>query len=159
MRNRWCISRTTLDLLIMVLLFGSLWGLLEATLGGFFHLIHLPQKGAIMAGIGMSVMAAFVATSSKPRWAIGLGVVAASFKALDGLILHVPLYAPMVMNPALAIVMEALVFGVAASFFLRVLPNRTSALLACGVTTGFLSIALYALTASLLGLGKWHGQS
>ncbi len=155
MRNRLPISRTTLNSLMMVLVFGSLWGLLEATLGGFLHLIHLPQKGAIMAGIGMAVMAAFVATSRKPAWVIGVGVVAASFKALDGIILHVPLSAPMVMNPALAIVMESLVFGVAASFLFRVLQNRTSALIACGATTGFLSIALYALTASLVGLGKW----
>ncbi len=155
MWNRLPTSRTTLDLLILVLLFGSLWGLVEATLGGYLHLIHLPQKGALMAGIGMSVMAAFVATSRKPGWVVGLGLVAASFKALDGLILNVPLYAPMVMNPALAIAMEALVFGVAASFFLRVWQKRTLALLACSVTTGFLSIALYGLTASLLGMGKW----
>jgi hypothetical protein len=108
-----------------------------------------------MAGVGMSVMAAFVATSRKPVWVVGIGLVAAAFKALDGLILGVPLYAPMVVNPALAIVTESLVFGVAASFFLRVWQKRTSALVACGVTTGFLSIAVYALTASLLGLGKW----
>jgi hypothetical protein len=155
MRNRLPSSRMTLDSLIIVLVFGSLWGFLEATLGGSLNLIHLPQKGAIMAGIGMSVMAAFVATSRKPGWVIGVGFVAASFKALDALILHVPLSAPMVMNPALAIVIEVLAFGVAASFLFRVVQNRNSALIACGVTTGFLSIALYALTASLLGLGKW----
>ncbi len=155
MWNRLSTSRTKLDLLILVLLFGSLWGLAEATLGGYLHLIHLPQKGAIMAGLGMAIMAAFIATSRKPGWVVALGVVAASFKALDGLIFHVPLSSPMVMNPALAIVTEALVFGVAASFFLRVWQKRTLSLVACGVTTGFLSIALYALTASLLGLGKW----
>ncbi len=155
MRSRLGISRTTLNLVILVLLFGSLWGLLEATLGGFLHLIHFPQKGAIMAGIGMSVMAAFIATAPKPRWVIGLGLVAASFKVLAGLIAHVPLYAPMVVNPALAILIEALVFGVVASFFLRVLPKRTPALIACGAVTGFLSIALYVTIASLLGLGQW----
>ena len=33
--------------LIGVVVFGSIWGLVEATLGGFLHLIHFPYKGAI----------------------------------------------------------------------------------------------------------------
>ena len=36
-------------LIIGILVFGSIWGLLEATLGGFLHMIIFPNKGAIMA--------------------------------------------------------------------------------------------------------------
>ena len=43
-------------LIIGILVFGSIWGILEATLGGFLHLIIFPNKGAIMAGIGVAIM-------------------------------------------------------------------------------------------------------
>lgn len=35
-------------LVIGILVFGSIWGFLEATLGGFLHMIIFPNKGAIM---------------------------------------------------------------------------------------------------------------
>ena len=47
----------TAQILVGILLFGSIWGLLEATLGGFLHLVIFPNKGAIMSGIGIAIMA------------------------------------------------------------------------------------------------------
>jgi len=55
-------SSTPKSFIIVVLLFGSLWGVLEATLGGALHLLHLPFKGQVMANIGFFIMAAVVAT-------------------------------------------------------------------------------------------------
>ena len=40
-----------IHLIIGVLVFGSIWGFLEATLGGYLHMIIFPNKGAIMAGL------------------------------------------------------------------------------------------------------------
>ena len=48
-------------LIIGILVFGSIWGVLEATLGGFLHLIIFPNKGAIMAGIGVAIMSSALA--------------------------------------------------------------------------------------------------
>ena len=49
-------QRDLTRLIVGVAVFGSIWGLLEATLGGFLHLIIFPNKGAIMAGIGMAII-------------------------------------------------------------------------------------------------------
>jgi len=48
--------RGLVQLIIAILVFGSIWGFLEATLGGFLHMIIFPNKGAIMGGIGMAIM-------------------------------------------------------------------------------------------------------
>ena len=49
-----------LRVVIGILVFGSIWGLVEATLGGALHLVHFAYKGVITGGIGMAIMAAFV---------------------------------------------------------------------------------------------------
>ncbi len=67
-------------LVIGALVFGSIWGFLEATLGGFLNLIIFPNKGAIMGGIGMAIMGAALAIYRKPAMLPGIGIVAASFK-------------------------------------------------------------------------------
>ena len=69
-------------LIIGILVFGSIWGLLEATLGGFLHMIIFPNKGAIMSGIGVAIMASALAVYRKPAMLPGMGIVAASFKLL-----------------------------------------------------------------------------
>jgi len=48
-------------IVIGILVFGSIWGFLEATLGGFLHMIIFPNKGAIMGGIGVAIMASALA--------------------------------------------------------------------------------------------------
>jgi len=47
-------SGSFLRVVIGILVFGSVWGLVEATLGGALHLIHFTYKGAITGGIGMA---------------------------------------------------------------------------------------------------------
>ena len=77
-------------ILIGILVFGSIWGFFEATLGGFLHMIIFPNKGAIMGGIGVALMASALAIYKKPGMLLGIGIVAASFKLLDVLILSLP---------------------------------------------------------------------
>ena len=61
--NRQDKRRGVVSLIIGILVFGSIWGFLEATLGGFLHLIIFPNKGAIMAGIGVPIVGGQVCTS------------------------------------------------------------------------------------------------
>jgi hypothetical protein len=100
----------SLDILIGIAVFGSLWGALEATLGGLLHLIHFPYTGAIMANVGFTIMAAAVAIYGRPSLPLGTGLVAASFKLLDVLLLSLSPFAQAVVNPAVAIILEALAF-------------------------------------------------
>jgi hypothetical protein len=109
-----------------VIFFGSLWGALEATVGAALHLTHFPYKGAIMANVGFFVMAAAARRShprvegqpprrrfhagSPERQLPFIGLVAALFKVMDAFILGVPVWDRMVLNPAIAIIAEALCF-------------------------------------------------
>ncbi len=100
----------TLAIALTVIVIGSVWGFSEMTLGGFLHIIHFPQTGAIMGGLAISFMAIFVTVTGKPSLVPILGVIAASFKPFDAIIFGVPVLSPYVINPAIAIVMEALAF-------------------------------------------------
>ena len=142
-------------LVIGILVFGSVWGLVEATLGGALHLVHFAYKGAITGGIGMAVMAAFVVTYRRPKLAFGLGVIAALFKLLSALIYGQPVFSPFVVNPASAIVLEVLAFTLVVSLFHKRFESSAKIRIGTGVAAGYLSIILYAILASAAGMGKW----
>ncbi len=94
--------------IITILLFGSIWGLFEATLGGALHMARLPFTGTIMASIGFSVLYGALRAGLKPSQLFAVGLVAASFKFLDS-----PLFGLMpldrsIVNPAIAIATQGL---------------------------------------------------
>ena len=148
-------SGSILSAFIGVLVFGSIWGLLEATLGGALHLIHFPYKGAIMAGIGMSIMATFVAIHRRPSLLIGIGLVTVCFKPLSALIYGKPAFAPFVVNPATAILLEALAFSLVVSWLFKGFESSIKMRIAVGVSAGYLGIILFAVLASVVGMGNW----
>jgi len=138
-----------------ILVFGSVWGLVEATLGGALHLVHFAYKGAITGGVGMAIMAAFVATYRRPKLVFWLGVIAALFKPLSALIYGQPVFAPFVVNPASAIILEALGVTLVVSLLFKGFEGSVRTRIGAGVAAGYLSIILFAVAASALGLGKW----
>jgi hypothetical protein len=148
-------SGSILSAVIGIVVFGSVWGLVEATLGGFLHLIHFPYKGAITAGIGMSIMAAFVVTYRRPKLVFWIGVIAALFKPLSALIYGQPIFAPFVVNPASAILLEALAFSLVVSLLSKGFESSIKVRIAAGVSAGYLSIVLFAILASAVGMGNW----
>ena len=105
-------------LVIGILVFGSIWGFLEATLGGFLHMIIFPNKGAIMGGIGVSIMASALAIYRKPGMLPGIGLVSASFKLLDVWIFALSISSIHIINPAMAIIFESLAFSLVAVFLM-----------------------------------------
>jgi hypothetical protein len=148
-------SGDILRVVIGILVFGSIWGLVEATLGGALHLIHFAYKGAITGGIAMAIMAAFVVTYRQPRFVFWLGVIAALFKPLSALIYGQPIFAPFVVNPASAILLEALAFTVVVSLLFKGFESSIKTRIAAGISAGYLSTILYAILASTIGMGNW----
>ena len=144
-----------LGVVIGILVFGSIWGLVEATLGGSLHLIHFAYKGAIMGGIGISIMAAFIVTYRRPRLVFWVGVIAALFKPLSALIYGQPIFAPFVVNPASAILLEALAFSLVVSLLFKGFESSIKVRIAAGISAGYLSAILYAILASAIGMGNW----
>ena len=151
-KNRW---GELLAISLTIIVIGSVWGLVEMTLGGFLHAIHFPQKGAIMGGLAISFMAIFVTITGKPSFVPILGVIAASFKPFGAIIFGVPFLSPYVINPAIAIVLEALAFSAVAVVLKTAIDRRLLARVGTGILAGSLGYVFYAAFASIFGLGMW----
>lgn len=148
-------SGNALYVMLGILVFGSVWGLVEATLGGALHLVHFAYKGAITGGAGMAIMAAFVATYRQPKLVFSLGVIAALFKPLSALIYGQPVFAPFVVNPASAIILEALGFTLVVSLLFKGFESTVKTRIGVGVAAGYLSFILFGPLASAAGMGNW----
>ncbi len=145
--------RRLVHLLIGILVFGSIWGFLEATLGGFLHMIIFPNKGAIMGGIGVSLMAAALVIYKKPSILPGIGIVAASFKLLDVWLFYLPITSIHIINPAMAIIFESLAFSLVAAFVMNRMAKNAFVRLGAGVLIGLVTatawvyFAIYVMNA------------
>jgi hypothetical protein len=148
-------SGTILRVIVGILVIGSVWGLVEATLGGALHLVHFAYKGAITGGIGMALMATFVVIYRRPRLVFWTGVIAALFKPLSAVIYGQPIFSPFVVNPASAILLEALAFTLVVSLLFKGFESSIKTRIAVGISAGYLSAILYAILASTIGMGNW----
>lgn len=89
------------------LLFGSLWGLAEATLGHLLHAVRVPGlPGLVMAPLAVWIMGRAAARSASAAAVFAAGVVAAGFKFLDLFVPGTDILA--LSNPVRAILLEAL---------------------------------------------------
>ena len=130
-------------LLIGILVFGSIWGFMEATLGGFLNMIIFPNKGAIMGAIGTSIMALALGIYKKPSMLPGIGIVAASFKLLNVWLLFVPISTVNVINPAMAIILESLAFSLAVVLLNKQIEKNAFLGIGAGAVAGILSSVAY----------------
>ena len=130
-------------IIIGILVFGSIWGLLEATLGGFLNMIIFPNKGAIMGGIGMAIMGAALAIYRKPAMLPGIGIVAASFKWLNSWLLFVPVSAIHIINPAMAIFLESLAFSLVVIFLIYRIDKNVYVGAWAAFLAGLISVTAY----------------
>ena len=151
--NRHGKRQDVVHLIIGILVFGSIWGFLEATLGGFLHMIIFPNKGAIMSSIGVAIMASALAIYGKPGLSVGIGVIAASFKLLDVIIFALPITSIHIINPAMAIIFEALAFALATAVVLRKMDENLYVGIITGIIVGIISaiawvyFAIYVMNA------------
>lgn len=132
-----------LNIIIGILVLSSIWGFFEATLGGFLNMNMSPNKGAIMAGIGVVIMSSSLAIYKKPAMLPFIGFVAASFKLLNVWLLFVPINPIHTINPAMAIILEACVFGVLAAVLIDRLSKSATVAIGIGVVAGLVSAVGY----------------
>jgi hypothetical protein len=137
----------------VILFWGAVWGICEATIGYALHLaaVALPGlPGALMFPIGFWCMAQARKATQKAYAPLGIALVAASIKLVDFL---VPGYdAIRVVNPALSILLEGL--AVAVVYTVLALPGRIRdylKALGSGVLWRVL-FAAYEFVISLYGL-------
>lgn len=163
MKNRIGNWQNKKSMLIGILVFGSIWGLLESVVaGGLFlhagpflrqhHICICPLTGAIF---GFFIMALALAIYKKPTMLIGIGIVAALFKLLDIPILHgsmlpAPMTLRFIVNPAISIIMVSLIFSLAAAVLLNKLESNFPLRVGVGALTGFVGTVAFVFTAFYL---------
>lgn len=101
-----------LSILFPVLLFGGLWGILEATLGTLLHMPFVPgtmflASSTIMVPIAYFLMGACYKKTNTFLSSFFMGILAAGIKAISCAIFH------MSFNPVYYILLESLFMGVA----------------------------------------------
>jgi hypothetical protein len=142
-KNRQSNRQGMVRLIVGILVFGSIWGLFEATLGGFLNMIIFPNKGAIMGGIGMAIMGAALAVYRKPAMLPGIGIVAASFKWLNSWLLFVPISAVYIINPATAIFLESLAFCLVVALLMKRIEKNVYVGVWAALLAGLISVTAY----------------
>ena len=126
-----------LNIVFSVLLFGGLWGIVEATLGTLLHLpvIHrtmFMSSTTILVPIAFALMSACYKKTGTFRTCFYMGILAASMKAISCLIFK------MSFNPCYYILIESLAMGVAV---LIIRPKKIISY--AGLATGILASTLY----------------
>jgi len=119
------------------------------------HLVHFAYKGAITGGIAMAIMATFVVMYRRPKLVFWLGVIAVLFKPLSAVIYVQPIFGPSVVNPASAILLEALAFTLVVSLLFKGFESSIKMRIGAGVAAGYLSFILFGPLASAAGMGNW----
>ena len=150
-------------IVIGILVFGSIWGLLDAISTGalFTHIAPTlkshqicicPLTGAVF---GFFIMALALAIYRKPAMLIGIGTVAALFKLLNFAIIPLPIvqgnvvYQPVV-NPALAAFTASVVFALVAALLLNRLESSVPIRVGAGAVAGFLGTVAFVYAAFYL---------
>lgn len=99
---------------IQILFFGSIWGILEATIGNLLHYLPTFIAGAIMFPIASAILyKAYDATKSKASLLL-VGIIAAAIKSVDFFLPQFSVFK--VINPMIFIILESLMFVVVLSF-------------------------------------------
>ena len=106
-----------LEQAVSIILFGSMWGLLEASVGGALHMFRWPFIGEAMTAFGCGVMMLALRGGVSHAGVAFVAVVAASFKFTDAFLFSIPLNDIHIINPAQAILMEGLAFAFVSHLF------------------------------------------
>jgi hypothetical protein len=80
------------DLLVGILVLGSVWGFFEVVLGGGMQAGEIPYKGDLMTGLGLGTMAVALAMYRKPLMLIGIAAIAVAVRQMAVPVLHLSFF-------------------------------------------------------------------
>lgn len=106
--------------LVMIALFGALWGAIEISFGSILNGLHLPFGGAILSAMGLTVVLTGRLFVPRPGATLFAGVIATLLKLLS--------IGGVIVGPMIGILTESLLAEMALTLFVR--PSRPAFLLA-----------------------------
>lgn len=139
MHNKPKSSTAVANLIITVLVLGSIWGLSETVLGGGLRAVNFPYRAGLLTGIGMAIMGIGLAAYKNPAPLFGIGLITVLVKLLAVPILHCSVACKA--NSCIAVLIQT------ASLALVALPLRSN--MAKSVHARMAAGALAALIASV----------
>lgn len=129
------------DVLIAIVVLGSLWGLSEVVLGGAIRAAGLPYRAGILTGVGIGIMGIAVGVLRKPSMLAGIALVAILCKQLVVPILNVSVMCKA--NSCLAVMLEGLALAGVISLAGRKLDRGHLAQIASGASAALLAAAAF----------------
>jgi hypothetical protein len=124
------------DLLLAVLVFGSIWGLVEVVGGGALKMLGIPTRAVILTGLGLGLMAMAFAVYRKAWVLFAAPVIAMAVKQLVVPVLGLPMTC--MANGSLAVFLEGAAFGGAAIALSRQMEKSFASRATAGFAGGFL---------------------
>ncbi|MFQ6605227.1 MAG: hypothetical protein ACE5D8_06700 [Fidelibacterota bacterium] len=124
--------------LVYIAVFGTFWGLMEASLGSILHAFHFPFTGSILSALGLVVLLVARKINPAPGSSALMGVIAGLIKIMG--------LATVKLGPFIGIVMEGLLVE---SILSLIGPGRTGFLFS-GIMVGIYPIVQTVVTKSIL---------
>lgn len=150
--------------LVGILVFGSMWGLLQGTVGAAFgsfdaffksqlHVCPCPLVGSLL---GIPILAAALAIYKRPSMLAGIGLVAAPFSFIAVPIQHISAFTTAattypIINPIVSMVFTSIIFSIVAALAMKKYELTTPTLVVAGALSAFLSSVAFIYTVVALG--------
>lgn len=147
-------SDTRVSWLLAALLLGSVWGATEALLGGLLHRALPPgMPGRIMLVVAVALLAYGYRFTRRAWTPLAMALVAAPLKLVAAPVYALPVLAPEVLNPSLAILAQGLGFAAVCPLLARRREASLVGLAVAGAGAGALQAVLW------IGLVHWPGAA
>ncbi len=146
-------DKSATDYLLLILWFGTLWGAVEALIGGLLHALLPPTiPGKVMIVLATGLMAWSLKKTDKFWAPFAIAMVAAPLKLFSAVVFTLPVNAPAVLNPAFAILAEGLGFSVVYVIFSKVPAPKWAKYLGVGAGAGTIYSFVFVGIVSGIGL-------
>ncbi|MBC8401538.1 MAG: hypothetical protein H8E14_08630 [Candidatus Marinimicrobia bacterium] len=124
--------------LVYIAVFGTFWGLLEASLGSVLHALRIPFSGSILSALGLIILLTARTVNNVRGSSALMGLIAATIKVLG--------FATIKLGPFVGITMEGLIVEIVMSGMGIGLPG----FLLAGLLVGIYPIVQTVVTKSIL---------
>lgn len=149
-------NKSTLDFLLLVLWFGSLWGAVEALIGGVLHATLPPTiPGKVMIVLATGLMAWSLKKTDKTWMPFAIALIAAPLKLFSAVVFSLPINAPAVLNPAFAILAEGVGFALVYAAASQLPAPKWTKFLVSGAGAGTIYSFVFVGIVSGIGLSVY----
>lgn len=128
--------------IVLIAVFGALWGGVEMSLGGALHLLKIPMRGTFLAAFGIGIMLVGYGITRKPWFVFSTSLICCTIKLFS--------FSGFMLSPLLSILAE----GILAEVLLRVLPVSR-----IGYIGAAFGVILYSTVHYFLAQGVLFGHS